>query len=285
MTSKEAVIAAIDILLVAYLFYRIFMLVRGTRAWRILVGIIIYIVVMSTSKRLGLHTLYWLLETGTTLGPVALVILFFPEMRQFIEGLGRLDRWTPRLAGAGENEERIGARTVEEIVGAVTELATARIGALVVIEKSGSLGEIASNGVQLDAKVSTPLLVSIFYEGNPLHDGAVIIRGDSIAAAACRLPLSDSVRLDKVLHMRHRAAVGVTESNDCIAVVVSEERGGISVASEGRLRQQIGPNELREVLNRELRNHGSREERARKIREKREQRRAAVSSGGNRRAR
>lgn len=250
-TFRDASIAVLDVLLVAYLIYRLLMLVRGTRAWRILVGIGIFVFLLGASDRLHLTTLHWVLASATPLGPVALVILLLPEMRQAIEGLGKLDRWTQRFASP--NEVRAEARTVEEIVAAAAELAAGRVGALIVLEKAAPLDEIASNGVALSAAVSAPLLGAIFYEGNPLHDGAVVVRGDEILAAACRLPLSESTRIDQSVHMRHRAAVGVTEATDALCIAVSEERGTISVASEGRLRRLNGHLELRDLLNRELR--------------------------------
>ena len=248
---RDALVAMVDVLLVAYLIYRLLMLVRGTRAWRILVGIGIFVFLLGLSDRLHLQTLHWVLASATPLGPVALVILLLPEMRQAIEGLGKLDRWTQRFASP--TEVRAEARTVEEIVAAAAELASGRVGALIVLEKAAPLDEIASNGVDLHAAVSAPLLGAIFYEGNPLHDGAVVIRGDNILAAACRLPLSESTRIDQTVHMRHRAAVGVTEATDAICIAISEERGTISVASEGRLRRMSGHLELRDYLNRELR--------------------------------
>jgi diadenylate cyclase len=248
---RDGLIAVADILLVAFLIYRLLMLVRGTRAWRILVGIGIFIALLGVSDRLHLATLHWVLASATPLGPVALVILLLPELRQAIEGLGKLDRWTQRLASPAET--RAEARTVEEIVAAAAELAAGRVGALIVLEKAAPLDDIVANGVELDASVSAPLLGAIFYEGNPLHDGAVVIRGDAILAAACRLPLSESTRIDQSVHMRHRAAVGVTEATDAICIAVSEERGTISVASEGRLRRLNGHLELRDILNRELR--------------------------------
>ena len=270
MTLHNALVAVVDILLVAYLIYRLLMLVRGTRAWRILVGIGIFVFLLGASEHLGFVTLHWVLASATPLGPVALVILLLPELRQAIEGLGKLDRWTQRLASPAET--RAEARTVEEIVAAAAELAAGRVGALIVLEKAAPLDEFASNGVALAAKVSAPLLGAIFYEGNPLHDGAVIVRGDTILAAACRLPLSESTRIDQSVHMRHRAAVGVTEANDAICIAISEERGTISVAADGRLRRLAGHLELRDFLNHELR--GADEE-ASKPRNRRPRREAA----------
>jgi diadenylate cyclase len=252
LTTREIVISVIDILLVTFLIYRLLMLVRGTRAWRIILGIVGFLFVLYVSGRTGMNTLHWLLDKATYVGPAVLAILFLPELRTAIEGFGRpATTLIPRIVT--NQEERAEARTVEELVAAVAELAAGRVGALIVVEKDSPLTEIASNGVSLHALVSAPLLGSIFYEGNPLHDGAVLVRGDMILAAACRLPLSESPNLDPNVHMRHRAAVGATEAFDCMVIVVSEERGTISIAQEGRLRRLGSPLELRGILNRELR--------------------------------
>lgn len=244
-----------DILLVAFLVYRLLLLVRGTRAWRIVGGIVgfVLLLTLSSPRMLHLDALNWLLEKAALLGPVALVILFFPELRTALEGLGNLGFWPQRI---GVIESKTEGRTIEEIVAAVTEMAASSTGALIVVEKGVPLEDVVSNGVALAAKVSAPLLCSIFYDGNPLHDGAVVVRGDVIVAAACRLPLSESSRLDNHAHMRHRAAVGVTDAATCLAIVVSEERGTISIASDGRLRRLANHLELRQILNSELRGVG-----------------------------
>ncbi len=249
--SWRSVVSFLDILLVAYLTYRLLTLIRGTRAWRVLAGIGAFVLLLFVAKAFQFNTLYWLLDKATLLGPVALVILLLPELRQALEGFGQLGLWTQRLVGTDAAE--IQAQTVEQLVAAAAEMSAARIGSLMVIERSNPLDEVIASGVVIGAKVSTPLLVSIFYEGNPLHDGAAVLRGDTIVAAACRLPLSESPRLDPSLHMRHRAGIGIAEMHDCLVVIVSEERGTISVVSDGRLRRMAGHVELREVLNRELR--------------------------------
>ena len=223
------------------------MLVRGTRGWRILLGLLVFAAALTLSDVLNLVTLQWILEKATMLGPVALVILFLPELRQTLEGLTKFSLMPERVVEAG-HEKTLDRTAVEEIVGAVTEMARDRIGAILVIETGAHMDEIAANGVPLNAKISSSLLGSIFYGQNPLHDGAVIIRGDSILAAACRLPLSESARIDKTLHMRHRAAIGVTEQNDAVSIVVSEERGTISVVQEGKLQLLKTSAELREFL-------------------------------------
>lgn len=276
-TWGEITVHVLDILLVAYLNYRLLLLVRGTRAWRILGGIVIFVVLLWLSKALELNTLHWILDKAALLAPVALVILLLPELRAALEGFGKLGLW-PQKLGAGV-DERTEARTVEELVAACAELAAQSVGALIVIEKGATLDEIAANGVRLDAKVSAPLLNAIFYEGNPLHDGAVIVRGDTLVAAACRLPLSESQRLDPNLHMRHRAGIGVTEALDCIAIIVSEERGTISYASEGRLWRLANHIELRDRLNREIRQVGDENKPEKSILTRRPRRRGEVKTG------
>ncbi len=233
----------VDIFLVAFLIYRLLLLIRGTRASRIVFGVASFGLLILFSKLLHLTTLNWILDKATLMAPVALVILFLPELRQALESLGRV---LPQKLGPTDSP--LETMAIEEIVSAVAELAAGRIGAIIVLERSARLDTVIENGVALDAKVSAPLLNAIFYEGNPLHDGAVIVRGDRLVAAACRLPLSESVRLDPNVHMRHRAAVGITETADCLAIVVSEERGTVSVAAEGRLKRLDTPLEIRQIL-------------------------------------
>lgn len=253
LPHEQQLVCVVDVLLVAYVIYRLLMLVQGTQAWRIFLGCLGFVVIYRLSAVLQLNTLYWLLDKAIYLGPAAFVILFFPELRAAIEGFLPQTVFLDKLASA-KIEERAAARTVEELVAAVAELAADRVGALIVVERVAPLDEFVANGVRLDALVSAPLLESIFFEKNPLHDGAAILKGDHIVAAACRLPLSQSKTIDPHVHMRHRAAVGITEALDCLSIVVSEERGTISIAIDGDLRRLASHNELRSILNRELRN-------------------------------
>lgn len=250
--SPKKLVAIADIALVSLLIYKILSLIKGARAWRIIAGIAIFGILLFVSKALQLKTVYWLFDKAALLGPVALVILLLPELRQAIEGFGRLGVWTQWLV-SGSEESKVQATAVEEVVSAVTELTATRTGALIILERQSSLDEVAANGVGLDAKVSSALLVSLFYGSNPLHDGAVIVRGDRVIAAACQLPLAQSEGLSPSLHMRHRAAIGVSEAYDCLAIAASEERGTISVAMEGRLVLLPAPSDLRELLTNEWR--------------------------------
>jgi diadenylate cyclase len=231
-SSITGLVQIVDILLVAYLIDRILRLVRGTRAWRILGGIVIFAVALLLSDFLQLHTLHWILDKATILAPVALVILLLPELRQTLEGFAKLGLWPERLTGRQKLAQEA---TLEAITSAVQEMSTTKVGCIIVIEKSSVLDDIAATGVLLNTKVSDAALKSIFYYGNPLHDGAALIRGDQIVAAACRLPLSENLRLDPKIHMRHRAGIGISENADCLVILVSEERGTISVAKEGEL--------------------------------------------------
>ena len=248
--TRQVIVNLVDILLVAYVIYRLLKLVRGKRAWRIVIGIIVFIVALVVSDWMQLYTLHWILDKLTLLAPVALVILFLPELRQAVEGFGKLGGWTERLMSA---QHQTGTDAVVEVCKAVAEMAEHRIGALIVIEKTANLQEIADNGIPVHAQVTAPLLGAIFYHGNPLHDGAIVVRGNEVVAAACRLPMSDSRVLPPHYHMRHRAGLGMSEHSDAIVVIVSEERGEIAVAHEGTIRFVEDDLELRRLLDRELR--------------------------------
>lgn len=262
-----------DILLVTFLIYRLLLLIRGTQAWRIVTGIAAFVILLGLSKFLQLDTLNYILDKATLLAPVAIAIIFLPELRQALEGFGKL---LPQKIGVSESS--VEAHVVEEIVAASSEMSESKIGAIIVIEREAQLDSIISNGTPIDATISAPLLGAIFFEGNPLHDGAAVVRRGRVVAAACRLPLSDSISLDSHVHMRHRAGVGVTETNDCLAIIISEERGKISIAKEGKLHLMSGSGQLREVLTVELR--GDATERAPGLRIRRHMRRRA-NGGAN----
>jgi diadenylate cyclase len=242
--SYKGIVAVIDILLVTFLIYRVLKLVRGTRAWKILIGIGVFVLALFLSERLQLNTLHWILERVSVLGPVALVILLLPELRQAIEGFARIGLLPERLL-AGDSATH---STLEEVIEAATDMAHRKIGALIVIEREERLDDIARNGVPLKAEVTAALIEAIFYHGNPLHDGAAIIRNDLVYAAACRLPLSENPTLDAQYHMRHRAAIGVSENADCVVIVVSEERGDVSIAVNGELHSSKNIDDLRAML-------------------------------------
>lgn len=245
--GTAGLVNVIDILLVAYLIYRLLRLVRGTRAWRILIGVVVFVLALLASEALGLHTLHWILEKATLLGPVALVILFLPELRQAIEGFARIGGFGARFR-VGEDMPS----SVDAIANAVMRLAKNHVGALIVIDEAGQLDDIAATGVPIRGEVSAALLETIFAASTPLHDGAVIIRGHTIVAAACQLPLSTNPAIQAQYHMRHRAGVGITEQTEAIAIIVSEERGEVSVAEAGSLIPVKDVEQLRQLLNKKL---------------------------------
>ncbi|MCW3051358.1 MAG: hypothetical protein JWN14_528 [Chthonomonadales bacterium] len=234
----------LDVLVVAYLLYRLLLLVRGTRAMQILGGLGTLLLALFVSDKLHLDTLNWLLRQIVPLGPVAIVILFYPELRHALEEFG------PRFWSRGLsllNREDV-SEMILAVVQTVTLLAAKRVGALIVFERQTGLDEVLQTGVSLDATVTVELLDTIFYKGSALHDGAVVIRHGRVVAAGCILPLTDRPKLDAAVHTRHKAALGMSENSDAVVVVVSEETGTISIALDGKLIRGLREETLRERL-------------------------------------
>lgn len=238
----------LDILVVAYLIYRLMLLARGTRALQILGGLGTLLFALYASERLHLDTLNWLLKQIVPLGPVAIVILFYPELRHALEEFG------PRFWSRGLsllNREDL-TQMIDAVVLCVSKLSAERVGALIVFERQTGLDEIVATGTQLDASVSVPLLDTIFYKGTALHDGAVVIRNGRILAAECLLPLTDRPKVDSAVHTRHKAALGMSENSDAVVLVVSEETGTVSIAVAGKFMRGLKEEVLRERLMRLL---------------------------------
>jgi len=241
----------IDIGLLAFIIYKLITLVKETRAWQLLRGIAFIIIATELSKVLGLRTISFILQNTISVLAIGVFILFQPELRRGLEQIGR-SRFKD-IFNLDDSNYRIRITAViEEIITACTKLSENFIGALIVIEKDTKLGEIINTGIQLDSNVSTELLLNIFTPNTPLHDGAVIIRENKIKAASCYLPLTDNPNLSTELGTRHRAALGITEVSDCIAIVVSEESGKISFALGGGLTRNLTPDTLRKALNKNL---------------------------------
>jgi len=228
-----------DVAVITFIFYRVILLVRGTRAVSVIYGLLLVLMVYFLSEQLGLYTLNWLL--ANFLGSIFLVIiiLFQQDIRKALSEVGAGSMW---------RREAVKDEAVNQLISAVMALAKSRIGALVVIEKNVPLGDVVERGVKLGASISKDLLVTIFYPNTPLHDGAVVIRGQEIVAAACILPLSTGQRAKTEYGTRHRAAIGITEESDAIALVVSEERGAVSLAIGGRLTLSLDEVRLKRVL-------------------------------------
>ena len=231
----------IDVLVVAYLFYRLLLLMRGTRSAQIVAGLLLLALVSTLAFWFQLEGVSWLFTNLATVGFIVLVVVFQPELRGALAELGqsRIFRTVLRLGDAGVRDE---------IVRAVDRLRDLHWGGLFVIERAVGLRNIAETGKVLDAKLTSEMLVTIFTPHSPLHDGAVIIRGDSINSAACTLPLTIDEEYADLFGMRHKAAVGITEDSDAVAVVISEETGQIALAKGGRLYRNIPLEKLRENL-------------------------------------
>ena len=232
----------LDILLVAIIIYELLKLIRGTRAVQMAVGIAAIIGLFYLSRGLQLETLNWLIRNVIGYVVFGVIVLLQADIRRALVHLGRgkLFRRFDRKVSDDD--------TVEELVVAATTLSTKRTGAIVVIERSIGLRNYIESGIPLDATITYDLLVSIFQPTSPLHDGAVIVQGDRVAAAACFLPLTINPRLNRELGSRHRAAIGVTEENDAVAIVVSEETGRISIVEDGDLEYDIDSERLRTRL-------------------------------------
>jgi diadenylate cyclase len=232
----------VEVVVVAYLFYRVLLLWTGTRALQILLGLVLLVGVYGLANFLDLGLIEYILSQAFTYGAFALIVVFQPELRNALAQLGRSRVWRffPEL---GESE------VAEVVAQAADRLARAKIGAIVAIEQEVGLGEYAeNNGTRIQAEVSAELLTTIFTPYSPLHDGAVIIRGDQIVAAGCILPLTQYPVEDKSLGTRHRAALGLAEETDAYVVVISEETSQISLAHRGRLERDLTPEELLERL-------------------------------------
>lgn len=231
----------LDILLVAVILYRVLLIIKGTKAAQMLIGLGILLLAFLFSGYTGLYTMDWIIQSFWTQIVLALVILFQPEIRRALAQMGKA-RFLTSLTSAEE------LRSLEEIVRASVALANRKIGALIVIERETSLKDFVEIGVPLDAKVSKELILSIFHPTSPIHDGAVVINGNRVIAAGCFLPLTLSAELSKTLGTRHRASIGLTEETDAVAIIVSEETGGIATAIGGNLKKNVDMGSLRDFL-------------------------------------
>lgn len=237
----------VEISLVSYAVYKVIQLVRETRALQLVKGLLFILIFSWMSKLLGLKTIAYLLQSALQIFGFSLIVLFQPELRRALEKLGSSGFQDFMLRRTDEERFKI-ISTIEAIVKACTKLSEDYIGALIIIERGTKIGEIINTGTQMDAVLSSELLINIFLPKSPLHDGAVIIRSNVIKAAACYLPLTQNAALSRELGTRHRAALGITEISDAIAVVVSEESGKISYAHNGGLTRNLTPDLLRKAL-------------------------------------
>jgi len=239
----------IDIAVVAVVLYQLLMLIKGTRAVQLLKGIIVLLILSNSAKFLQLTTMSWMLDKLWQMLFIALPVVFQPELRRALEQIGRGRFFIRHPQGLGPEAL---SQVTEELVRCTQVLSKNRIGALMALERETGVQNYVETGIKIDGVVSSEFLVNVFIPNTPLHDGAVIIRGDRVAAAGCFLPLSENMNIQKELGTRHRAAIGLTEVSDALVIIVSEETGAISVALDGVLSRFLDEKALREILSREL---------------------------------
>lgn len=247
---KFVVTDAIEIIILAIAFYEIMIWIRKTKAWILLKGIVAIIAFMLIASIFHLDTILWIIKNVLSMGVLALVIIFQPELRKALEQIGKKNILSNILSlDSGKKvNERFSDKTINEFIKATAELGRTKTGALIVIEQDYSLAEYIRTGIDVDAVISSQLLINIFEHNTPLHDGAVIVRGNRIVSATCYLPLSENMGLSKDLGTRHRAGVGISENTDAFTIIVSEETGKISVTEGGNLYRNISGDELKKML-------------------------------------
>ena len=239
----------LEIVIISFLVYEILVWIKNTRAWTLLKGLVVILVFVVFAAVLHLTTILWIMENATTIAVTALLVVFQPELRKALEQLGSRNFLAGILSfDDGKEKQSFNEKTINELVRATFEMARVKTGALMVIERGFSLKEIERTGIEINGLVTSQLLINIFEHNTPLHDGAVVIRGNRITAATCYLPLSDSMSISKDLGTRHRAAVGVSEVTDSITLVVTEETGRVTVAEEGILTRVEDADGLRKIL-------------------------------------
>ncbi len=240
----------VEILIISFLFYEVLLWVKSTRAWNLFKGIMIILIFVTIAALFQMSTILWIAENTLNVGLIAVVIIFQPELRKALENIGGNNRLGKFFSfGAGKSDtKKFSDETIEELIKASFAMGKVKTGALIVIEDEILLNEYVRTGINVDAMVSSQLLINIFEKNTPLHDGAVILRGDRVVAATCYLPLSDSLSLSKELGTRHRAAVGVSEVSDSLTIAVSEETGRVSIALRGQIYRDVTAEFLREKL-------------------------------------
>ena len=239
----------VEIIIITIVIYEVLLWIMNTRAWTLLKGLAVILAFTLFAAVFQLRIILWILERTATIAATALLVIFQPELRKALEQLGSQKIITNILSfDDGKENNEFSERTVNEIVRATFEMAKVKTGALMVIEQNDSLKEIERTGIQINGLISSQLLINIFEHNTPLHDGAVVLRGNRVTAATCYLPLSDNMSISKDLGTRHRAAVGISETSDSLTIVVSEETGRVSVAQGGKLMRISDGEALRSVL-------------------------------------
>ena len=235
----------LDIAVVAFVVYKILGFIKRSRAEQLVKGLLIVVVAAGLSDLLDLYTLNWLLRGSLAVGVIALVVVFQPELRRGLESLGRSKLLKSSFAQVDQDKAQV---LIREFKAALRELSDSRTGALIIIERQVSLSDICDTGIRVDGVITKELIGNLFYEGAPLHDGAIVIRGERIHSGGCVLPLTQNQSLPSELGTRHRAGIGITEVSDAISLIVSEETGVVSCASDGKLTRYLDDRTLEQIL-------------------------------------
>jgi len=239
----------VEVLILTFLLYHIMVWIRNTKAWMLLKGIVVLAVFILVAAIFKMHTILYIAKNSVTVMATIAIVVFQPELRRALEKLGE-KQFLPSMVPfeSGREKARFSEETRESMIDAAYAMGKVKTGALIVVEQAIRLTEYESTGIRMDCLVSSQVLINIFEHNTPLHDGAIIVRGDRIVSATCYLPLSDNMRISKSLGTRHRAALGMSEVSDALIIVVSEETGAVSVAQGGLLSRNITEKELREKL-------------------------------------
>lgn len=245
----------LEILIIAFLVYYILVWMKNTRAWTLLKGFIVICVFLLTAHFLEMNTIMWMARNVLSFAVIALIIVLQPELRHALEALGKKMQSLSFMDSSRREHDIFSERTINEIIKACVEMGKVKTGALIVIEQKESLRDYERTGIEIDGIVTSQLLINIFEHNTPLHDGAVIVRGNRVTSATCYLPLSDNLDLSKELGTRHRAGVGISEVTDSLTVIVSEETGKISVAYEGKLERSLNAEQLKAKMQQILNNN------------------------------
>ncbi len=238
----------VEILIISYVIYHFLVWSRKTTIWSLFRGIVTILVFIGLAIIFNMTTIIWIVEKVFGIAVITFIVILQPELRKALEGLGRRSRFSGLFLFDSRQSGNYSDKTINEIVRASFEMAKVRTGALIVVKNKDSLGDYERTGIDVDAKVSSQLLINIFEHNTPLHDGAVIVRDDRITSATCYLPLSNDLAIDKNLGTRHRAGLGVSEATDALTVIVSEETGKVSIAMSGKLERGVDSDRLKEAL-------------------------------------
>ncbi len=238
----------VEVIIISFLLYQIMAWAKHTKVWLLMKGIMIIMAFILLAVFFKMHTIVWIVQNVLSLAVIAVIVVLQPELRHALEELGRKSFITNIITFEKPTDERFSDKTVNDLVKASFEMGKVKTGALMVIEQNVLLTEYERTGIEVDGLISSQLIINIFEHNTPLHDGAVIIRGNRIVSATCYLPLSDNMGISKELGTRHRAGIGISEVTDALTIIVSEETGHVSVTYEGKLYRNLDANGLREKI-------------------------------------